>query len=64
MPKSTPQSRKKNAIKQFGSVQSAAKALGFTRQYFYTLLNNGPSSLAQDRIKGRGYNPFTFKPLK
>lgn len=51
-------------INQFGTITAAAAALGYTRPQIYNFINTGLSDKAKDRIRGRGYNPETFEPLK
>jgi len=63
MTEKTPEQRQAAIIEEFGSVSHAARKLGFTRPTIYRFINEGVNDSARDRIKGRGYNPDTFKRL-
>lgn len=48
---------------EFGSVAFACKKLGISRNAIYRAEKTGLSDALRDRIRGRGYNPDTFKPI-
>lgn len=55
---------KQKLLKQFGTLVAASETLGISRKTLYESIERGAFTRpVQDRIKGRGFNHKTLKPL-
>ena len=50
-------------LKTFGTITEACEKLRFTRPAIYNIIHNGHTETSKDRVRGRGYDPITFKKL-